>query len=79
MHFAETDEKASEDDMFIQATVLVNRAQDLLEHNFTLTAVPLTVGQYLAEHSKYGDTCDSIIMDATKLKVDPAEGTSLSN
>ena len=70
MHFAETDAKASEDDLSIQATIWVKGAPDLLGHNFTLTATPLTVSQYMAEPGKYRNSCHSVIDTDT----DTAEG-----
>ena len=74
--FAETDAKASEDKLFIQATVLVKGAKDLQrKHNFILTVIPLTVGEYLQLPGRYGNSCDSIIMTSN---VDPAEGKFLS-
>ena len=68
MYFAEGDAKASEGDSFVQAIVRVEGAHD---HNFTLTATPLTVAQYLDEPGKYGNSCLSSISTTS---VDPAEG-----
>ena len=66
VHFAEGDAKASEDDLFVLVTVLVKGAHD---HNFTLTATPLTVAQYLDEPGKYGNSC----LPAITTSIDPAE------
>ena len=68
MYFAEADAKASEGDSFVQAIVQVEGAHD---HNFTLTATPLTVAQYQDEPGKYGNSCFSII---STTGIDPAEG-----
>ena len=67
MVFAESDVKASEDESSVQAIVRVEGAHD---HNFTLTATPLTVAQYLDEPGKYGNSCLSAISPS----IDPAEG-----
>ena len=67
MHFTETDVKASEDDLFLQAHVHVEGDHT---HNFTLTATPLTLEQYLDEPGKYGNSCLSVI----NTNIDPAEG-----
>ena len=67
MIFAESDVKASEDDLSVQVIVRVEGAHD---HNFTLTATPLTVAQYLDEPGKYGNSCLSVISPS----IDPAEG-----
>ena len=74
--FADTDAKAPEDYSFIQATVLIKGAKDLQrKHNFILTVIPLTVGEYLQVADRYGNSCDSIIMASN---TDPAEGKLLS-
>jgi hypothetical protein len=72
VRFAESDAKASESDSSIEAIVRVEGAHD---HNFTLTATPLTVDQYLDQPGKYGNSCRSAITS----DIDPAEGEYISD